>query len=110
MVTIIKEYTYEFSEVSRLHSVVPEYNLRTLELQELWANAKLKAQGYLFLNEVLDMLGLPKTARGQLAGWLAKNGEDSTIRYDVDTVPQNFTDAVFITFNPQDDIIDEAFK
>lgn len=34
------------------------------------ANEKLKAQKHLFLNEVLDMLGIPRTRNGALVGWI----------------------------------------
>lgn len=48
----------------------PEYNLFFLKSQETYANQKLKAQGYLFLNEVYDMLGIPRTKAGQVVGWV----------------------------------------
>ena len=38
--------------------------------QERYANEKLRAQGYLFLNDVYDMLGFKRTARGQVLGWI----------------------------------------
>ena len=48
----------------------PELNLTYLKLQQAYANDKLKAQGYLFLNEVYEMLGFPKTRAGQVVGWV----------------------------------------
>lgn len=48
----------------------PELNLMFLRRQQAWANDKLKDRGHLFLNEVYDMLGLPRTARGQQVGWI----------------------------------------
>lgn len=48
----------------------PEYNLMFLKRQQDYANDKLKAQGYLFLNDVYDMLGIPKTKAGQVVGWI----------------------------------------
>lgn len=47
-----------------------EYNLVFLKQQEQWANDKLKAQGYLYLNEVYEALGIPKTKQGQVVGWV----------------------------------------
>lgn len=47
-----------------------EYNLMFLRNQEKYANDKLQANGYLFLNEVYDMLGIPKTKAGQVVGWI----------------------------------------
>lgn len=47
-----------------------EHNLWYLRQQENYANEKLKANGYLFLNEVYDMLGIPRTKAGQIVGWI----------------------------------------
>ena len=61
----------------------PEYNLMFLKLQQNQANDRLKAQGYLFLNDVYDMLGIPRTKAGQIVGWI----------YDEDNpVGDNFVD------------------
>ena len=46
-----------------------EYNLTFLRTQQNWANEKLRAQGYLFLNEVYRALGIPETKAGQIVGW-----------------------------------------
>ena len=47
----------------------PEYNLMFLRAQQQYANDKLIAQGFLFLNDVYDMLGIPKSKAGQVVGW-----------------------------------------
>lgn len=48
----------------------PEHNLFFLRQQQNYANDLLKAQGYLFLNDVYEMLGIPKTQQGQIVGWI----------------------------------------
>lgn len=48
----------------------PELNKVFLISQQNQANDRLKAQGYLTLNEVYEMLGYRKTAYGQIAGWV----------------------------------------
>lgn len=48
----------------------PEHNLNFLKLQQSFANDKLKKQGYLFLNDVYQMLGIPKSKAGQAVGWI----------------------------------------
>lgn len=48
----------------------PEYNLIFLKQQQNWANERLQSKGRLFLNEVYEMLGIPKTAIGQRVGWV----------------------------------------
>ena len=47
-----------------------EMNLYFLKRQQDWANERLKSRGYLFLNEVYDMLGIPRTKAGQCVGWV----------------------------------------
>lgn len=48
----------------------PKANLYYLKSQQAYANDKLKLQGYLFLNDVYDQLGFPRTAAGQVLGWI----------------------------------------
>ena len=48
----------------------PEYNLMYLKQRQNWANELLKTRGHLFLNEVYDMLGIPRTKAGQVVGWV----------------------------------------
>lgn len=47
-----------------------EYNLMFLRSQQQYANDLLRANGRLFLNEVYDMLGIPRTKAGQVVGWV----------------------------------------
>ena len=47
----------------------PEFNLMFLRQQQNNANEILHSRGYLFLNEVYEMLGIPKTKAGQIVGW-----------------------------------------
>ena len=46
-----------------------EHNLWYLKQQQNYANDLLRTRGYLFLNEVYDMLGIPRTRAGQVVGW-----------------------------------------
>ena len=52
-----KKTVYEIAEDKKPGEGISEY-------------AKLKHQGYLFLNEVYDMLGIPRTQAGQVVGWI----------------------------------------
>jgi hypothetical protein len=47
-----------------------EYNLMFLKKAESFANDKLRTHGYLFLNDVYEMLGIPKSKAGQVVGWV----------------------------------------
>ena len=61
----------------------PEYNLLWLKSQEEAATIKLRCDGFLFLNDVYEMLGIPRTQIGQQVGWI----------YDKDNpIGDNFVD------------------
>lgn len=61
----------------------PELNLVFLKQQQNYANDLLRAKGHLFLNEVYDLLGIPRSKAGQVVGWI----------YDEeDPVGDNFVD------------------
>lgn len=47
-----------------------EYNNMFLRQTQNWANKKLQENGYLFLNEVYEMLGFQKSQQGQILGWI----------------------------------------
>ena len=65
----ISDFARFFDEGSRYFTKDPEYNLMFLKNQERYANDKLKAKGYLFLNDVYRMLDIPETKAGQIVGW-----------------------------------------
>mgnify|MGYP007101845340 CR=1 FL=1 len=46
------------------------YNLEFLLLQQRTANDMLRKRGYLFLNEVYDLLGIPDTQAAHVVGWV----------------------------------------
>lgn len=48
----------------------PQANLMFLKYQQAAATKRLESQGYLFINDVYDMLGIPKIPAGQAAGWV----------------------------------------
>lgn len=64
------DYARFFDEASCHWEKDSEYNLMFLRSQQNYANDKLKAQGYLFLNDVYDMLDIPRTKAGQVVGWI----------------------------------------
>lgn len=47
-----------------------EANLFFLRAEQNLANDRLRARGYLFLNEVYERLGIPTTKAGQIVGWI----------------------------------------
>lgn len=66
----VSDYSKFFDEMSTQYHKDAEYNLMFLRRQQDWANEKLKSKGHLFLNEVYDMLGIPRTKAGQIVGWI----------------------------------------
>lgn len=70
----ISEFAVFFDEYCPNFEKDPGYNKAFLIRMQSWANEKLDSKGYVFLNEVYDMLGLPRTKEGQIVGWV-KNGD-----------------------------------
>ena len=56
----------------------------TILMSELnWCNNLLQIQGYLFLNDVLDRLGIPRTKAGQILGWRTNGDGDGYVDFGV---------------------------
>lgn len=79
----LSEYARFFDELSADWSKTPEYNLMFLKCQQNYANDLLKSRGHIFLNEVYDMLGLPRSEAGQIVGWVMNNGGDNFVDFGV---------------------------
>lgn len=58
-----------------------EYCLMFLKYSERYANDILRERGHLFLNEVYEMLGLPRTVAGQFVGWIYS--EDKGVSFGI---------------------------
>lgn len=63
-------YARYFDESSCVWTNEAEYNLMFLKSTEQYANDILRSKGSLFLNEVYDMLGIPRSKAGQVVGWI----------------------------------------
>ena len=70
-------YSVVFCEGNTGWTKNAELNKVFLLQQQNYANDKLRLNGVLTLNEVYDMIGAPRTAYGQLAGWVYT--EDSSV-------------------------------
>lgn len=64
------QYAKFFDENCKGWTRNPEANKLFLLKQQSYANRQLELKGYLLLNEVYEMLGLPKTLAGSSVGWL----------------------------------------
>lgn len=68
--TIKHPYSVIFDESNPNWERDSGYNLIFIKNVEDAANRKLRKKGYLFLNDVYDMLGISNTYIGQFAGWV----------------------------------------
>ena len=66
----VSDYARFFDAASPYWEKDSEYNLMFLKSQQKYANDLLKAQGYLFLNDVYKALGIDQTKAGQVVGWI----------------------------------------
>ena len=91
--TAYSMYSVVFCEGSTGWTKNPELNKLFLIQQQNHANDKLRMNHIVTLNEVYEMLGVPKTAYGQIAGWVWT--EDGT-------AGNNYIDfGIFDTNNPK---------
>lgn len=67
---IFSDYAFFFEESNPYWKKDGNYNRMFLLAQQQYANDKLRANGYLYLNDVLDTLGIPRTKAGQIVGWV----------------------------------------
>ena len=109
-------YTVCFDETCTGWQRDAEANKFFLLRQQDYANEKLRARGYLFLNEVYDMIGARRTRAGQVVGWvydesnpIGDNYIDFGI-YDIHSeASRNFVNglekSIWLSFNVDGDIL-----
>lgn len=104
------KYARFFNESENYNSNDSQYNLCFLEFICQYENDKLKKEGYLFLNEVFDDLGLSKTKEGQVVGWIYDKDNpigDNYIDFGISkTLPKN--KKILLKFNVDGLIIDKV--
>lgn len=82
-------YSVLFTEDNLNWQTTPVYNVYFLRMVQNQLNDKLRAQGYLFLNEAYHELGFPETQAGQVTGWLwGEHGKDQCVDFCIWT-PDN---------------------
>ena len=79
----ISPYARFFEESSDQWKKDSEYNLMFLRKQQDYANEVLRCKGYLFLNDVYGMLGIPKTKAGQVVGWKYNSNGDNYVDFGI---------------------------
>ena len=105
-------YAKFFDEFSLYWKKDADYNLMFLQAQENYANDKLAAEKFLFLNEVYDMLDIPRTKAGQVVGWVYDPDDPLKSRVDFGIYdPRNkdfvngYERSILLDFNVQGDIL-----
>lgn len=96
-----------------------DYNAFFLRAQQELANHMLRANGFLFLNDVYEMLGIDKSIAGQAVGWVYdKNAEDhgdNYVDFGIQEVyrkrsdkPGDYEKVFLLDFNVDGAILDHA--
>lgn len=87
--TKVSAYARFFDQTSSAWEREPEYNMAFLRAQQQYANDRLLARGYLFLNEVYESLGLEHSRAGAVVGWiLEKDGDgDNYVDFGIYNFP-----------------------
>lgn len=96
-----------------------DYNAFFLKAQQELANHMLRANGFLFLNDVYEMLGIEKSRAGQAVGWVYdKNREDhgdNWVDFGIQEVyrkrsdkPGDYEKVFLLDFNVDGPIMDHA--
>lgn len=72
------------------------HNRMFLQAQQGYANIMLANRGYVTLNEVFDLLGLPQTEPGALTGWVGDIAVDFGEEADIPPIDKP---AITLQFN-----------
>lgn len=91
-----------------------EYNLAYLRQQQIHANELLKLKGHLYLNEVYDLLGIPRTKAGQVVGWVYDEKNpigDNCVDFGIfnegnESFVNGYEKSVLLDFNVDGNILD----
>lgn len=102
-------YAVCYDEKSRFFTREPHMNERILEMKRSQASDKLMSNGHLFLNEVYDLLGVPRTPQGAIVGWIydprgdrpdsAEVKRDSFVSFGLWNNDPDYTDAIVDGFS-----------
>lgn len=69
-IDVYTEFARCFDESNPYYKKSAEYNKSFLLCREAEANKRLQHRGYMFLNEVYEMLGFPTIEQGHMVGWI----------------------------------------
>lgn len=110
---VLGTYSFCFDELSTLWVRDAERNKFALLRQQDYANELLETKGVMCLNDVLDMVGLPRCRYGQTVGWVYDKSKVRQIDFGIFNIHteanRNFVNgvekSVWLNFNVEGDII-----
>lgn len=108
----VSPYARFFDEYSPQWQKDPELNRIYVQVQQNYANQLLQARGHVFLNEVYDMLGIPRSQQGAVVGWVLGEEGDNYIDFGIfDAQRSDFVNgwnrSVLLDFNVDGVIFDK---
>lgn len=83
--SLISEYARIFDEYSPYWQKDPELNRIFINVQQNYANHLLQSRGHVFLNEIYDAIGIPRSNAGAVVGWLLDGDGDNYIDFGIYT-------------------------
>jgi hypothetical protein len=92
-------YAVLWDERSSTFQHLPEYNIHYIKLQEDFLTDKLRADGYLFLNDVYKAFDIPVTQNGQLVGWIIPSDQSDDFVEIKWTEMYNAQRSIMLDFN-----------
>lgn len=101
-------YARTFDAYNKHWSNNQQNNKMFLLIVQNYANDMLNARGHIFLNDIYDMLGFERTARGQLVGWFKREGSNP-IDFGINEIGEDDLNgpAFTLSFNPDGIIYDK---
>ena len=109
------EYARCFDETCIGWTRDPEYNMMFVTQIQNWANDRLQSKGYLYLNEVYEMLGFQRTKAGQVVGWLYNGDGDNYVDFGIFNIKDKqkrrfvngYEKSIWLDFNVDGNILDK---
>lgn len=103
-------YAALFDEKSNYWQKSPEMNRVFLQLMQQQATNKLRAYGHIFLNDVYESIGLPKTRTGQIVGWVYMSDDGDNYvdfcMYEAVDAKVPYDRSIWLDFNVDGPILD----
>lgn len=118
----VPEFSHDNSEYARCFDETcigwtrdPEYNMMFVTQIQNWANDRLQSKGYLYLNEVYEMLGFQRTKAGQVVGWLYNGDGDNYVDFGIFNVKDKqkrrfvngYEKSIWLDFNVDGNILNK---